>query len=118
LLLIVAILANVVLVIVCVSLFNVIANPSSEPDMTQVDDVTATAEPTAIETMMRAEMPTPTMPATPTAAPALLLTPTTMPTPEPTRREFLEPTKPPYVFPTPIYIPPTPREFPAPTRAR
>jgi hypothetical protein len=118
LLLIVAILANVVLVFVCLSLFNVIVNPSSEPDMAQEGNVVATEEPTAIETIIRAETPTPMMPATLTATPTLLPTPLATLTPEPTRREFLEPTKPPYVFPTPIYIPTTPRERPTPTRAR
>jgi cytoskeletal protein RodZ len=116
-LLIVAILANVVLVIVFVFLFGLIVNQPSEPDAAATaDDLSATEEPTSTETAVRGELSTIVIPSTLTPPPTLTLAPTS--TPEPTRREILEPTKPPYVFPTPIYIPPTPRERFTPTRGR
>lgn len=66
------------------------------------------------ETVLETETPAPTL----TIVPSVILTPTPIPMPSPTRREIVEPTKPPYVFPTPIYILPTPRAQPTPTRAR
>jgi hypothetical protein len=118
-LLIVAILANLILCIALVSLFGWAVNQSSEPDATIMDDDTPVmADATATETVVPSETPTlsPTAPGTPPPTWVVTLAPTL--TPEPTRREILEPTKPPYIFPTPIFIPPTPRERPTPTRSR
>jgi len=66
------------------------------------------------ETVLETETTIPT----PTIVPSVILTPTPIPMPSPTRREIVEPTKLPYVFPTPVYIPPMPRAQPTPTRAR
>jgi cytoskeletal protein RodZ len=116
-LLIAAILANVVLVVVFVFLFGLIVIQPSEPDTAATaDDVPATEEPTSTKTAAHGELSTIAMPSPLTLPPTLTLAPTS--TPEPTRREILEPTKPPYVFPTPIYIPPTPRDRFTPTRGR
>jgi hypothetical protein len=120
-LLIVAILANLILCIVLIFLFDWAVNQSGEPDVASMDeDPPVTAEATATETVAPSETPTfsPTAPGTP--PPTLVATPAPTFSPEPTRREILEPTKPPYVFPTPIYIPPVPRVTPTstPTRSR
>ena len=118
-LLIVAILANLILCIALVSLFGWAVNQSSEPDATFMDDDTPViADATATETVVPSETPppSPTAPGTPPLTLVVTLAPTL--TPEPTRREFLEPTKPPYIFPTPIFNPPAPRERPTPTPTR
>lgn len=118
-LLIAAILANVLLCIVLVTLFGWAVNQAPEPEVTVEEleeEALPTAEPTRTETQASHETTTPTIPPAPTPTAVPTLAP--MPTPEPTRRQFSEPTKPPYVFPTPIHIPPVPRASPAPTRAR
>ena len=118
-LLIAAVLANLILCIVLVFLFGWAVNQSSEPDATSMDDDTPVmAEATATETVVPRETPTLSATAPGTPPPTLVVTPVPTLTPEPTRREILEPTKPPYIFPTPIFIPPTPRERPTPTRSR
>jgi len=117
--LIAAIVANLILCIVLAFLFGWAVNPSSEPDAAPIDDDTPVmAEPTRTETEVYREMPTLSATAPGTPPPTLVVTPVPTLTPEPTRREILEPTKPPYIFPTPIFIPPTPRERPTPTRSR
>jgi hypothetical protein len=119
-LLVLAILANILLCVILVFLFDWMISQSSEPDAIWVEELEeetpVTAEPTFAETQVPLEMTTPTIIAIPTLAAVPTLAPP--PTPEPTRREFLEPTKPPYVFPTPIYIPPVPRVRPTATRSR
>ncbi|MCX7839532.1 MAG: hypothetical protein N2559_08780 [Anaerolineae bacterium] len=80
------------------------------PEELASDSLLEDATPT--ETLWHTETPTPTD----TPSPSVTFTLTPLPTPSPTRRGVLEPTKPPYVFPTPIHIPPIPR--PAPTRMR
>lgn len=110
------ILANIALCSVLVLLFNLMFDQPSEPEVAPVEDATATETPTVTETILRVETATPTIAMTPLATFTVMLPP--LPTSEPTRREVFEPTKPPYVFPTPIYIPPVPRERPTPTRAR
>ena len=118
-LLIAAILANLILCIVLVFLFDWAVNQSNELDPAPMDDDTPVmAEATATETAVSRETPTlsPTAPGTPPPTLVVTLVPTL--TPEPTRREILEPTKPPYVFPTPIYIPPVPRATSTPTRGK
>ena len=118
-LLIAAILANLILCIVLVFLFGWAADQSGESDTVPMDDdIPIMVEATATETVVSRDTPSPapTIPGMP--PPTLVVTLAPMLTPEPTRREILEPTKPPYVFPTPIFIPPTPRERPTLTRSR
>jgi hypothetical protein len=118
-LLIGAILANLILCIVLVFLYDWAINQASEPDVApKDDDPPVFVEATVTETMTLREMPAPATTAKDTPSPTLVIPVVLPPTPEPTRREILEPTKPPYVFPTPIYIPPVPRERPTPTRAK
>ncbi|MEW5720815.1 MAG: hypothetical protein AB1817_19475 [Chloroflexota bacterium] len=110
-----AILANVILWIVIASLYGWAINQPSEPDAIPMeDDPPVIVEITVIVTGVPRDTPSPTATVQDTPPPIL----SAAPPPEPTRREFGEPTKPPYVFPTPIYIPPVPRERPTPTRSK
>ena len=118
-LLIVAILANLILCIVLVFLFDWAINQASEPDAVPMDDdPPVTVEATVTGTAMPRDTPSPAATAPGTPPPTLVVTLVPTLTPEPTRREILEPTKSPYIFPTPIFIPPVPRERPTPTRSR
>lgn len=112
-----AIAANIVLASVLVWLFNVMIVQPSEGDVSPTEDVVATDTPTATETARLFETTTPTLTPIPSATFTEVL-PSPLPTltPEPTRREIFERTRAPYVFPTPIHIPPYPRATP--TRGR
>ncbi len=108
-----AILANLVLWIVVVSLYGWAINQPGEPEPTPMgEELPVIVEVTVIVTAAPRDTPSPTATVQETPPPM----PPIPPTPEPTRREFGEPTKPPYVFPTPIYIPAV-RASATPTRA-
>jgi len=105
---------NIVLLVMCIGLWSAFLSQSTQPDVLDApaEEATPTETPTSTETSPPTDTPTPT----PMPSPTFTWTPA--PPPSPTRRPILEPTKRPYVFPTPIYIPPTPRAQPTPTRAR
>jgi hypothetical protein len=112
-----AIAANIVLASVLVWLFTVASAPPDELQVFSTVEVAATESPTATETARPVESATPTLTPMPSATFTEAL-PSPLPTltPEPTRREIFERTRAPYVFPTPIHIPPYPRATA--TRAR
>lgn len=110
-----ALLANLVLGGVFIWLFDLTFNQVDAPAAVMLE------EPTMMPTATAAIFPTETATATGTPLPtatATLPLPTPLPTLTlaPTRRGIYEPTKPPYIFPTPIHIPPYPR--PTTPRAR
>ncbi|MCI0476715.1 MAG: hypothetical protein L0Y55_10750 [Anaerolineales bacterium] len=114
-----AIVANIVLCSVLVWLFNVLIDQPSAVEIVPPEGAVATDTPTATETLPPVETTTPTIAPIPSATFTEVL-PSPLPTltPEPTRREIFERTRAPYVFPTPIYIPPVPPARPTPTRSR
>jgi hypothetical protein len=116
-LLILAVLVNLILFGVLVSLFGLTSGPSEEPDasMTVEEDLDV-EDPPFIETNTPTGTPTPTIEVveTPIPSPAIAVP---SPLPSPTRRGYVEPTRPPYVFPTPIQIAPLPRDRSTPTPA-
>ena len=112
-----AIAANIILCGILVWLFNLTFDQPSELEVTPTDEFTATHAPTATVFWQETMTPTATLLPAATDTPPL---PTPLPTltPVPTRREIFEPTKPPYIFPTPIHIPPVPRASPTLPRSR
>jgi hypothetical protein len=114
-----AIVANMVLCSVLVWLFTVASAPPDELQVSSTEGVAATDPPMATETAYPVESATPTLTPTPSATFTEAL-PSPLPTftPEPTRREIFERTRAPYVFPTPIHIPPVPPARPMPTATR
>lgn len=101
------IVVNILLGGMFVWLFNLTFGQPDAPDVPF--EVVSIELPTATETP-ELETVTPTAIFTPSATFTPIL-PTPLPTLTlaPTRREFSEPTKPPYIFPTPIQIAPVPR---------
>lgn len=115
-LVVIAVLIDLILLVVFVTILGLsfASGIVQEPVFENTETATLISSPT--------ETPLPTL--TPTCTPTLTPTPTESPTltpiPSPTRILPEEPTKVPYIFQTPVFIPPNMRDLPTltPTRTR